>query len=429
MKALMNRVRAAAMAIAVAGAMLLTTADALAEDVVRLKTGEVVKGEIIRELDGSIWVLVKIGTLEQERFFPASAIESVERDATPDVFDGDGVRKKKDDNAVKVGVPKGAVISLEGMVGMLMTADSIKSVIPDLERDLGTDGSGIVVFKINSGGGALLEIQKLSDAIQFDYKPRFRVVAWIDSAISAAAMTAHCIEEIYFMPEGNYGACTGWSGQLNAMGGLGFEYVLVMMEKISDRGGYDHTIMKAMQGNPNRAEFYPLSAHRDERGNVTWYQTEDGGQLINPAGRVLTFNSVVAEEWGFSRGTARNLDELAVLMREPEVEWIGEPYEGRIYPVSRAEAKVIRYREKAEEDQSRFNEYAALYNITVQAASGAPEESRGALVGRARGHLNKIKSAVRNNPNLALFQFNGEANYQAWLEEQEELLRRIAMGP
>ena len=36
----------------------------------------------------------------------------------------------------------------------------------------------------------LLEIQKLSDVIYNEYRKNFRTVAWIDYAISAAAMTS-----------------------------------------------------------------------------------------------------------------------------------------------------------------------------------------------------------------------------------------------
>src|SRR5690606_34230378 len=142
-------------------------------------------------------------------------------------------------------VPRIAVISLgEGgdkdMVGLFMTAEALKRAIPLLEKDNVTD----VVFRIQSGGGALLEIQKLSDVIHNEFKPRFRVVAWIKSAISAAAMTAHCIEDIYFTSDGNYGACTGWYGQLTAVKGRDLEEVLYMMEKISARGKHDPKIMR-----------------------------------------------------------------------------------------------------------------------------------------------------------------------------------------
>src|ERR1041384_4869288 len=134
------------------------------------------------------------------------------------------------------GVPRAAVISLgdhdKEMVGQFITADSLDRCIPLLEKE----HIDIVAIRINSGGGALLEIQKLSDEIEFKFKPKFRTVAWIEHAISAAAMTAHCMEEIYLMPGASYGACTGWYGQLTAVKGRDLQEVLYMMEKISARG-------------------------------------------------------------------------------------------------------------------------------------------------------------------------------------------------
>ena len=110
----------------------------------------------------------------------------------------------------------------------------------------------IVVFRFYSGGGLLLEIQPLSDIIQSKYKKKFHSVAWIESAISAAAMTAHTFNDIYFTSQANYGACTGFAGSLDRpVVGIELEEVLAMMEKISDRGGHDTRIMRAMQISSN----------------------------------------------------------------------------------------------------------------------------------------------------------------------------------
>jgi membrane-bound ClpP family serine protease len=200
---------------------MITVSSGFAQDTVVLNDGTEVEGEIVRELDGNVWITVRVGTVELQRFYPASEIADVMRDGpvTTEPVDTDTPREPV---RVNTGAPKGAVISLEGTVGIQMTAKTLRDILPALERELGTDGTGIVVFKINSGGGLLLEIQRLSDVIQEEYKPRFRTVAWIESAISAAAMTSHAIEEIYFMPRGNYGACTGWSGQLTAVSGRGW---------------------------------------------------------------------------------------------------------------------------------------------------------------------------------------------------------------
>ncbi|MAY74195.1 MAG: hypothetical protein CMJ31_05595 [Phycisphaerae bacterium] len=407
---------------------------AFAEDVVELKTGETVRGEIVRELDGSVWLIESFGTVKRERFFAASQILAVTRDV-PENADVEEGRIVEDETPSAIAPPKGAVISLEGTVGIQMTAQKLRDLIPQLEKDLGTDGTGIVVFKINSGGGLLLEIDRLHKVIVEEYKPRFQVCSWIESAISAAAMTSHVIENIYFKPEGNYGACTGWSGALQAVKGYGYESVLYQMEIASDQGGYDQRIMRAMQGHPDESHFgaaWPLSCTIDERGNVTWFQSADDGEMVvNPVGEVLTLNSEVAKRVGFSKGTARTLDDLTELLGYDEIDWVGKSFEGRIYPVSKAEEEMIKFREVVTEDEARLGEYQAKYNVNFGAAQGAPRDIRGRYVGRARQHLARVAAVVRNNPNFALLEFNTlpEDFERDVIEYQEGLLRELMRAP
>ena len=65
-----------------------------------------------------------------------------------------------------------------------------------------------------------------------------------------AAMTAITMERLYFMPEGNLGAATGWSGNLVAMKGRGLEETFYQMEQISARGKRDHRIVHSCRAGP-----------------------------------------------------------------------------------------------------------------------------------------------------------------------------------
>lgn len=394
-----------------------------AEDTIHLKDGTVVKGEIERELEGSVWIKTAIGQINSTQFILSDDIKSIERDSAAPAPDAKPANTPKVElSPRRAGVPRAAVISLEGTVGIQMTAKTLMDLIPVLERELGNDGTGIVVFKINSGGGLLLEIQKLSDVIHNEYKKRFRTVSWIESAISAAAMTSHCIEEIYFLPEGSYGACTGWSGALVAVKGRGLEGVLYEMEKISARGGYNPFIMRAMQ------ILEPLSCTIDERtGDVTWYQTGDGQYLVSASDKILTFTAPEALKYKFSKGTAANLDELTKAMGYQEIDWVGEDRSGFIYPISKAEDIMLSYREKVTQDEKRTNEYFANYQAARAMAESAPRETRPRFVGRARSHLKKIEAMVRNNPNFALLTWGMSIEdwERDWLEVQEEELRNL----
>ena len=299
---------------------------------------------------------------------------------------------------------------------MQMSAKPLEEVIPMLEAE----GVDVVVLKINSGGGFLLEIQKMHDVIVEQLKPKFRVVSWIESAISAAAMSSHVIEEIYFMPEGNYGACTGWSGALVAVKDRPLEEVLYMMERASAKGGYDIAIMRSMQID------VPLSCNIDADGNVKWYNTTEGQRLVNAPGRILTFDAAQAQQVKFSKGTASNLDELARAMGLNEVEWLGEEKPGEIFPIHAAELHQREWREKVTEAETRLNEYFAKYQISIQNAQSAQTaEQRGMFVGRAQRELNIIHKVCKDHPNFMLLLGLSEE----WFTEQNELLRRLRRQP
>lgn len=404
--------------------MLVWTQSASADDRVVLKNGSVLEGVIQREVDGYVWIKVTTGGIEQVEFVSPSAIERIDRDVATDPAGPEPTKIEATEQSKpgsfkrRAGVPRAVIITLEDTVGIYMTAKTLHDAIPLLEEE----GVDIVIFKINSGGGLLLEIQRLSDVIHYEYKPRFRTVAWIESAISAAAMTSHCIEEIYFMREGNYGACTGWSGALEAVEGRGLEEVLFTMEKISARGGYEPEIMRSMQIED------PLSCTIDENGDVDWSPTEEGQYLVNPQGRILTFNSKQALKYKFSKGTAASHHDLVNLMGYNELDWVGVVKPGFAYPISRAEEAQIKYRKQVKEDEERTNEYFIIYTQSIAMAQGIQDrQDRGKFVNKARRYLRNIERMVRNNPNFALLILGllDPEQFEEWLELQEEILRNL----
>ena len=406
-------------------------ARARAADQLTLKDGRVLEGEVTREIenDGAvyIWFKYKLSGVETEGYFTPKEYTSLVRDvdAAPHADDSAPAPRENgtpEPRARRSGAPLAAVISLgDGVndtVGIYITAQKLRDLIPVLE----SEHIDIVVFRVNSGGGLLLEIQRLSDVIHEEYKPRFRTVAWIDSAISAAAMTSHCIEEIYFMPQGNYGACTGWSGALVAVKGRQLEEVLYTMEKISDRGRYDTRLMRAMEIN------YALSANIDENGDVHFVDGAKGDIVLNDGESILTLNSETAAKIKFSKGTAANLDELSHAMGLEEVDWVGEHEDGVPYPVCRAEDQMIKWRLRTAEDERRFNEYLLNYQQTFAMAAGAGDkETRGRFAGMARKNLQRIAQALRSNPNFALLQLSlpDEEAVRNWLDDEQEKIREL----
>lgn len=429
MRTILHAFRLAVTTLAVALAAVLLAPSASAIDKIVLKDGSIVEGTIVREVDGFVWIKTSVSGIEQEKLFTPQEIGSITRDAGAAPVTSAPVVADERAPVVLSGGPKAAIITLGSReaghgdtIGIDIQAFALKEMLPMLESELGTDGTGVVVFRITSGGGLLLEIQRLSDVIQNEYKKRFRVVSWIDSAISAAAMTSHCIEEIYFTPQGNYGACTGWSGQLQAVKGRGLEEVLYMMEKISARGGYNPLIMRAMQIQ------VPLSATIDANGEVKWYDNASAGEIVvNRDNEILTFNAETARQVKFSRGTANTIDELQALMGYKELQWVGKKEKGYTWPISKAEAWNINWRKKVHEDETNTQLYFANYQRQVEAAASEPLATRGKFVNMARATLNKLREAVRRNPNMALLTFNvyTEEEVKEWFDQQEKRLRDL----
>ncbi len=404
-------------------------------DKIHLKDGRVLEGEILREVEGWIWLKRTVNGVEVTDTIDPKTIASVERsaaaakpaeEARPAPREGDAAARAPGS------APRAAILTLEGTVGIQMCAKPLKDAIPLLEKD----GVDIVVLKINSGGGLLLEIQRLSDVIQNEYKPRFQTVAWIESAISAAAMTAHTVEDIYFKPNGNYGACTGFRGMLDAMKGRSLEEALFMMEKISARGKHPKEIMRAMQISGEDSVLQELqisgpsgklSADIDETtGEVRWYQDHTGKHILNPKTgefKILTFNAPEAVKFKFARGIAETPDELARQMGYNEIEWVGKPNNFYGYPVSEAEELQLKWRRMADDAEINFGVYYNDYVRNVQVAQGIGDKlERGPWINKARTALNRLRKLAGDQPNLRILQGLSED----WFERQDEFLRRLA---
>ncbi len=293
--------------------------------------------------------------------------------------------------------------SAGNMVGTVANAKAWKEAVPLLKKDK----VDVVIVRINSGGGLALEVPRFNEVFEKDYKPNFRTVAWVESAISAAAMSPYVLEEFYFMPEGNLGACTAWSGQLNAAKGVQLEIFLHMMEKASALGKRDPKIMRAMQIEE------PLTANIDENGDVTFFQNESGAIRLNPPEQILTLNATDALKVKFSLGTAATKEELVKVMGLTEYEFAG-------LEASKFIDQNMRGNDRAEK---RFKDFYAKYAQSVSAAQGITDRDlRRREIGVARRHLAEIRAAVRINANFALLN-NLPDN---WFEEQEDLLKQLA---
>lgn len=410
------------MMLAVAAALCPSGGRALA-DTLHLKDGTVLEGTVQREGEGFLYFVVKVGKIEQVRLFSSEEIAKIERDEAAEGADASAKaaavkpsepsatpRKGKARRVavLNFGPPSSWQGEVDSTVGIQVGAQAFKDAIPLLEKDGVTD----VIVRINSGGGLALEVPVFHEVFEEEYKPRFRTVGWVESAISAAAMGPYVLEEFYFMPQGNLGACTAFSGALEAAKDLQLEVFLSWMEEASRLGKRDPAIMRAMQIQE------PLSATIDPvTGEVTWFQDTSGKHLVNPPTQVLTLNSEQAVRFKFAQAIAATPEQVVEAMGISEYEWAGK----------RAAELIDAFMYDAHRTQTKLGETLEKYGIAVQAAESLNGDEnrarRGAEVGRALRFLRELKRMLGVNPNFALLY--GERLSPEWFEVQEEHLRDL----
>ncbi|MCK4873303.1 MAG: hypothetical protein KAS72_11305 [Phycisphaerales bacterium] len=295
-------------------------------------------------------------------------------------------------------------IPMEGTVGTYMNSLPLRESLEEAES-LGDHAVAVLVF--NSGGGMLSEIQEMSDVIE-EHKGEIRIVAWIESAIGAAAMTAITCEEIYFMPEGHFGGCTGfyWNGcSYRIVSREELEQVLFMMERISERGGYDPLIMRKMQVN-----WFALSADIDADSVVQFHPDDSGEHIVNPDGEILTFNSQTAMRFGFAKGIAATEEELASLLGLTQ--WQRSDVSEQI---------MKQWRETIRAAERQVPEHIVKYMQALSGAGGATATGQ-RLLGEARSHLDALRD-WRQRAQVVCRMSNIT---EEWLREQDQILRELA---
>lgn len=365
--------------------LLLTFATVLAlgapfakADKVFLKDGRVLDGEIVRQTEGFIYVRLSIGGVGKDELVLRSDIDRIETDAPAVVekprrgrgdFDDEPAAEAPRDGATRV-----CFISLEGTVGFGMYAGALHDSIESIKDD----DVDVVILRFDSGGGIGAEVQKLSDVIQNEIKPNYRVAAWIESAISAAAMTASTCEEIYFMSEGNLGAATGFrsfGAKAVHVEGRELEESLQEMVRISARGNRDPLIMRAMQVPTD------LSADITSDGTVVWRNDLDGEHIVSTTDGILTFDSQSAVEYKYAQGVADSKDELLKLMGISD--WV------EVAP--QADEIQIRHREAIHKGDAEATKVWQLFQIAADAGEFT----------RARRYLGQLKGWAKRVPPFA----------------------------
>lgn len=323
--------------------------------------------------------------------------------------DAEAKKKPKHDGPTRIailnfGAPGYWKEDIENTVGKEIQAKYFAHVVPMLKKDK----VDVVVIRVNSGGGALSECGKFHHVFDDLYKPNFRTVAWIESAISCAAMSPYVLDEMYFYPSGNLGACVGWYGPLKNVEGWQLEQVLLQMEKASEISHRSPAIMRAMQVQE------PLSVDIDSHGNVIWRQDEKGQVVLNTRKHIFGFTAETAMKYKFANGIASNVDELAKAMGIREYVVAGQDATAYI-------DKSLRDITAAEgQFKVTYQEFARAYKIAKGLAGD--KQRQGIEINKARRYLGELRRLYQTATFLG-----DEAGIEneTWFSDRENDLRKM----
>lgn len=272
--------------------------------------------------------IVAIQTIESDTMTEAKS--STARDRTS------SGRRSADSGDAGANQPGVFVLPMSGTVGVKFRHEEVEAIAEHADQY----GAGqIIVLLMDSHGGGI-EMETIHATIM-EAKKRHRVVAWIKTAISAAAASALACDEIYFMTEGTLGAMTGYSGT-TALQGKELEAWLKTAGKWMEGGDRSPYIAHAMIHAPRM-----LSYDKDpETHEVTWYDDLSGEFDLSDDQSNLVFTSSTALRCGFSDGTADTEDDLANLLHLPqwhEIDEFGRKIAARWHKtVDRAQVEIPR---------------------------------------------------------------------------------------
>lgn len=277
------------------------------------------------------------------------------------------------------------------VVGPYINAQAMLAALHKIPAD---QKPQVIVLHIHSQGGMLAEVPRLSDAIEKELKPHARVVAWVDQAISAAALTALSCNEIVMTSEGSIGNAVAhvkrWGQEVPLMGDE-LQTALEVGEEVAKRGNRDVKILRAMQASE------PLSCTLSAAGPVEWRADENGPEVVNHAGSPLTLDAENAKKFGVSIGTADNKQDVVKLLGITSWTEVGQ----------QAEEDLGLYRRQIHAMETRVIELRKAKEDAVQRVRNpkSPEERMEAMkiAGRADGDVGVI---FREYPQLREYFIN-----------------------
>ncbi len=342
------------------GAMLAMLAVASA-DTLRTNDGRVFQGRHIKTEGGVVTFEVHKYGAKMQVTFKESEVKSITKGDAPtqdptqkdDGKEADpGLGAEPEPPAVVTyDKPNYYVVPFQGEVGVTARADLLERYFADAAKRNPT----LVVFYVDSPGGYIKEVEKLVDVIK-KYKKKVKMVAYVKSAISAAAITTLSIPEIYVERGSVFGAATAWQtspwGTPAAVSEKFQSIWRAQARAVAEEGGHSPLLADAMIDNT-----IELHMVKDAKGNAKIMRGK-GRYIVSAKDRLLTLTSTEAERVGLAKAIVENMDELGGKLGHDE--WV--ECEGLAKPLAE------HWRKKLEAFNEKMDEYGKEYSSNMRKA-------------------------------------------------------------
>ena len=194
---------------------------AASADVLVLKDGRSLEGEVVEETGSSVVFRHKVANVATVETFPRFRIAALERRALPEGFFDDRKAAPKPEDEPETDAPGGgeepaalavdavgyAVVPIEGTVGEEISAHALKRVLEAVEKRRVTH----VVFVVDSPGGYVYEATQLLDVLKAHDEGLTYHTFIRGGAISAASVFAAGADHIYVSPDATLGGALAYS--------------------------------------------------------------------------------------------------------------------------------------------------------------------------------------------------------------------------
>ena len=322
------------------------------------------------------------------------------------------------------------LVPLRGEVGTAMIASNLEKML----ADAATRSPTVVVIQMDSPGGAIAEVDRLISVIT-KYKKQMRIVVWVHKAISAAAITSLCVDEIYIQKGAVFGAATAFRVTREGTAADIEEKMQsawrAMGRSAAELGDHPSLLAEGMIDASTGIYMTKVGGKPSLAANAS-----PGSVIVKKPGKLLALTASEAVDCGLARSMAGDIDELGKTMGfagwKP-CEGIGVPladwWEARLETVNKewkaSMAKVDATLKSARlEDPSSFDDYQTRRGADAVRLWNARSTKCSELLRRAEVELRSMKKLTEEHPMLKTYK---EATEQ-FASELAAIRARIEAG-